>query len=369
MHPARALAFHELLDSLRAAVEQRAVSRRYDVATGLSLYVYTNACVYDDLWSDAALVSRGLILHEASSEVVATPFPKFFNAGEKRGNIPDGPFEAFEKLDGSLIILFWWGGEWRTATKGAFDSEQARWARAFIVDGDLSPLVKGTTYLLEATYPENRIVVFYDRPALVFLAAYGEDGEEVAFKDLQRVAGALGWPIARRHHFVDVADMVARADLLPASEEGFVARWADGTRLKIKGAEYRRIHALISRITPLAMWEAIIAGDDLVSVRQQIPEEFWRDFDAIVGLLEEQVAGVHARLTTLADATASLSDKEVGLALSTYPEDVRGFLFGYRKGGWPKVRDKAFKSLRPTGNRLDGYTPSYAMARVTDEAS
>ncbi len=366
-HPARTRSFDDLKDGLDAAQARRAVYRRFHPATGLSLWIYSDNCVYDDLWDDYALMARGLILHEDSRSVVATPFPKFFNAGEKRGAIPDGPFEAFEKLDGSLIVLFWWDAEWRTATKGAFDSVQALWAKARISEADLSPLVKGTTYLLEATYPENRIVVFYEEPALVFLAAFYSDGEELSAAALRDLAATLGWPVARRHAFASVTEMIEHAAVLPACEEGFVVRWADGTRLKIKGAEYRRIHALISRITPLAVWEMIVAGDDIDAVRRQIPEEFWADFDAINAILGGQIAGLRTRLEVLAREIAALSDKDVGLALQSYPADIRGYLFLFRKKGWAGAREKVEKSVRPTGNVLAGYVPSYAMSRVMEE--
>ena len=137
------MSFDDLLAGLERARAGGAVNRRYDPPTGLSLWIYSSSCVYDDLWDEFSLMARGLILHEGRREVVATPFPKFFNAGERQGTttdgtttsgtttnatVPDGPFEAFEKLDGSLVILFRFDGRWRTATKGAFASEQARWA-------------------------------------------------------------------------------------------------------------------------------------------------------------------------------------------------------------------------------------------------
>jgi hypothetical protein len=33
-------------------------------------------------------------------------FPKFWNWGEFARPVPSGPFECFEKADGSLIIIF-----------------------------------------------------------------------------------------------------------------------------------------------------------------------------------------------------------------------------------------------------------------------
>ena len=51
------------------------------------------------------LFAKRLTGMAGAGQVVATPFPKFFNAGEKRGDIPALSFEAFEKLDGSLIVI------------------------------------------------------------------------------------------------------------------------------------------------------------------------------------------------------------------------------------------------------------------------
>ncbi len=110
---------------------------------------------------------------------------------------------------------------------------------------------------------------------------------------------------------------------LPRDDEGFVVRFADGLRLKLKGAEYRRVHALVSRCTPLAMWRAMVAGDDLDAIRRDLPKEFWSDFDDIVRLLRARVAAVEARVADVAAAVRHLSDKELGLSLPTMPEDVQ----------------------------------------------
>ena len=317
------------------------------------------------------MLARGLVLDEAARTVVATPFPKFFNVGEKHGVVPDLPFEAYEKLDGSLIIAFHHAERWRTATKGAFDSPQAAWAQRRLDAADSVALAPGTTYLFKAVYPENRIVVRYADPALVLLAAYDADGHELTDDALAAVAGSLGGRTARRVSFRNLAELVAHTVALPVDEEGFVLRFADGLRLKLKGAEYRRIHALISRCTPIAMWEAMSAGDDMTAIRRDLPEEFWTDFDDIVRLLEERLVAARARVAEVAVTLAELSDKEVGLRLSSLPEDVRRFVFTYRKGvqGEARLREGLLRTIPPTGNALPGYTPSYAMGRMLEEAT
>ena len=214
-------------------------------------------------------------------------------------------------------------------------------------------------------------MVRYSKPELVLLAAYLEDGTEVPFDALTETAKALGWRAARRHAFESFSELVEHARGLPKTEEGFVIRFIDGLRLKLKGDEYRRIHALISRCTPLAMWEAMQAGDDMQAIRRDLPEEFWGDFDAITSLLRQGLDEVTARVAAAAAELAHLSDKEVGLRLSTLDPQVRPFIFHWRKAGGQiegRARETLYRTVRPTGNALPGYAPSYAMGRVMDEA-
>jgi RNA ligase len=372
MHPAHQFDFPQLLAGLKAARDERLVYERPG-PHGLLLYVYTERCVFENAWTPITMAARGLVLDPAAGRVVATPFPKFFNAGERGGAIPDLPFEAFEKLDGSLIIIFHHAGRWRAVTKGAFESSQARWAQERLDVADLSALRPGTTYLADATYPENRIVIRYDEAALVLLAAYAENGLELDYNAVRDVASRLGWAAAQRHAFGSVSDLLLHARDLPGTREGFVLRFSDGIRLKVKGLEYKRIHALISRVTPLAMWEAMAAGDAMTSIKRDLPEEFWDDYDRIVGLLEAEITRLTGRVADLARDLEDVADKDVGLRLGTLDPELRPFIFSWRKqrGDLLKGRSRevVFRAIRPTGNVLPGYVPSYALGRVLDEAS
>src|SRR5262249_51298298 len=185
-------------------------------------------------------------------------------------------------------------------------------------------------------------------------------------------ADKVGWRSATRQSDESVWQLIAEAKDLPVDAEGFVVRFSDGLRLKIKGAEYRRIHALISRITPLAMWEIMQAGDDLAKVRRDIPEEFWSDFDAICALLVRQLDSVLETAKREAASVAHLSDKDVGLRLNEFPSDIRPLIFSYRKQGGDllsgRARQMVYRLIRPTANELAGYVPSYAINRVLDES-
>lgn len=370
-HQARNIAFDDLRGGLIEAEAAGRVMRQHS-DDGHEIWVYTQQCVYERGWTPITLLARGLILHPESKRIAATPFSKFFNVGEGDQTLPDLSFEVFEKLDGSLIILWHDGARWRTSTKGSFESDQAKAARAFLGKRDVTSLVPGVTYLAEWVSPSNRIVVPYDKDDLVLLAAYDQHGSEVAYQALAEFGAGTGWSVVRRHHYQSVADLLVTAKGLPPSEEGFVVRFENGLRVKIKGDEYRRIHALVSRLTPIGVWEAMLSGDDLDVIRKDLPDEFMGDLDRIAGLLNARIHDIVTAVQREADLVSCLSDKEVGLRLDAFPANVRPFIFPYRKNGGDllsgRARQALFRHIRPTGNRLDGYEPSFAMNRVVEES-
>lgn len=373
-HPARVMSFAELCDGLAEARAAKTVAEHRG-PDGLALYCYTKNAVYERVWTPFTTMARGLILDLDAERIVATPFPKFFNVGEGDGQyIPALPFETFEKLDGSLIIIFWHAGQWRAATKGSLVSDQAAWAQRYLDQSDLSSLLPGVTYLAEAIYPENRIVIRYDRSGLHLLAAYDDRGFEFQYTVLEVLGAELGWPVAKRHAYISVADLIEHAHTLSAAEEGFVLRFANGLRLKVKGDEYRRIHSMVSRVTPLAVWESMLAGDDLSAMRRDLPEEFWTDFDAITSLLAARIENIVSEVEAQARDLAGLTDKEVGLQLSRFRDPVRALIFPCRKalGGLlaaPRSREVVFRYIRPTRNELAGYVPSSSVARLQEAAA
>jgi len=370
-HFARSISYDELIAGLREAQANQAVYCKTDLC-GLELWNYTQACTYEKKWTPFALVARGLILDPTTRSVVATPFPKFFNLGENGEGMPDESFEVFEKLDGSLIILFNHQGTWRAVTRGAFGTAQAVWAERVMAAAELSLLVPGTTYLAEAVYAENRIIVAYEEDALVLLSAYDAQGHEVPFAELAATGRAIGWRTAERYAFDSAEALVADARGLPEQREGYVVRFASGLRLKLKGPAYCALHAIIARVTPLGMWELMRTEADLDDIRRRIPEELWADFDAIRVLLGQKLEREIGIVAAFAREVESLSDREIGLMHGSIDRAVFGRIFAYRQNpdlmSDPRARDRLFRDIRPDGNVLEGYEPSYALTRIVGEA-
>ncbi|MFF4791888.1 RNA ligase [Streptomyces sp. NPDC001276] len=261
------------LDDLAAAIEAGHITRRQHPTLPLSILTYTRSCQYGRHWNPTTIACRGLIVEDTTDRVIAKPFPKFFGVQEHAlGHdyappLPtDEPFEVYDKVDGSLGIVFWYAGRWHVASKGSFTSEQAQWAQAWIDDRDTAWLIPGTTYLAEIVYPENRIVVdYHGRRDLVLLAAHDITGRELRlayvtedWKPIGSVVKTWGQlPLAQ---LLELAAANQTPDGRPASgmdAEGYVIRYASGLRAKAKLSEYVRLHKVLTGITERDIWRML----------------------------------------------------------------------------------------------------------------
>src|ERR1039458_8568210 len=264
----------EILDTelLEHEVAQEYVKRNHHPSLPLSIYTYTRNCQYEGHWNDVTILCRGLIVDSGTDEIVARPLKKFFNYGEHgvREYAPPlelEPFEVYEKIDGSLAILFHYDEKWMAASKGSFISEQAQWTQKRLDErsASLYPLSPGVTYCAEAIYPTNRIVVKYTQDDLVFLGAFKADGTEIPFRDVASLwplgsavaihkAPSLEWLLHRTaiNLHLNADETVSGTDA-----EGFVIRFRSGVRCKIKYAEYVRLHRILTGITERDVWRAM----------------------------------------------------------------------------------------------------------------
>jgi RNA ligase len=97
------------LASLAEMIANGYIVKRQHPTFPIAIYNYTAKAQYENVWNEATLTCRGLIC-DIDGNVVARPFRKFFNL-EQVESLPDKPFDVYEKLDGSLGILYWWDGK------------------------------------------------------------------------------------------------------------------------------------------------------------------------------------------------------------------------------------------------------------------
>lgn len=233
----------------------------------LTIYNYTDKVQWESLWDDITLMCRGLVV-DNSGNVVGRPFRKFFNLSEGRTNITN-EYEIYAKYDGSLGILFYYNNEWIFASRGSFTSEQAIKGKQ-LLDGvcNYQLLHKDYTYCFEIIYPENRIVVDYDNwKGVVLLAVFDtHTGSEKSPYEYNLLAAQV---------FDSELPLHELQKSINDNEEGYVVKFSNGERCKIKGVEYLRLHKIMSEMSTTAVWECLQSGSDITSILSNVPDEYF----------------------------------------------------------------------------------------------
>lgn len=327
----------------------------------LVLYNYTDLCVYERAWNDYTRVARGIIFDKTTGELVAKPFPKFFNLGEMPEtyltSLPDEPYEVTEKVDGSLGIIFHYNNEWHVATRGSLSSDQAIKAKEMLPKYRMDKASVKCTYLVEIVYPENKIVVNYgDKEELVLLGIYNNE-----FQEELRIfewAAILKMRAVKNFNY-SIGQMIELQKTIPKDEEGFVVRYESGLRVKIKGAEYMRIHKIISQLSPLSAWECMTNGVVNKDYLTQIPEEYRKDFQVIVDSLEMSYKSIlqqikeDVELLPKVDITTKEGLKAIGLyTQGDHKLNHAKAMFPYLLNKQGALEKYIMNRIRPTGNVL-----------------
>jgi len=251
----------------------------------LTIWNYSRTTEYDGRWDEITTQCRGLVTDDETGEIVARPFRKFWNMEEKKHKATK-TFEVFEKLDGSLIIAFWYKEQWVIASKGSFISDQCETAAKMINDSaelihGMGVLDKRNTYLWEVIYTENRVVVTYDFEGLVLLAAFNtKSGNEISYNDL--IEYSYFFKIVKRYD--GILDFDILKNTISDNEEGRVIRFSNGQRMKVKGEEYFRLHKIMTDVSTTAIWEYLKDGSSMEELLGNVPDEF---FNTITNYINE----------------------------------------------------------------------------------
>ena len=292
----------------------------------LTIWNYSPRVQYERLWDDITIQCRGLVTN-TKGEIVARPFKKFFNYEEhKPEDLPNENFEVYEKMDGSLGILFYYEeeltderryniwfnnnyetgmerffdpnnlpdfdntyydptpktkGVWILATRGSFTSPQAIKGRELLEKYDYNRLAKDYTYLFEIIYPENRIVCNYDFEDLILLGMiHTKTGDEVNIHNdnnedirLKNLIKNLNINVVTLYKTWGEGYDLLKEEI-SNDKEGYVIRFKNGFRMKIKGDEYIRLHRILTNISNRDIWEYLKDNKPFDELLEKVPDEF-----------------------------------------------------------------------------------------------
>lgn len=327
------------VDAILAEIDAGYINRQKHPTAPLWILNYSQRAQFDWHWTKETMQCRGLIVDDQWN-IVARPFEKFFSVEQLNGVVPSEPFEAYEKMDGSLGILYWVNDEPQIASRGSFTSDQAMKAKELLCTKYRhARFDRDFTYLFEIIYPENRIVVDYgDREELVLLAII----ETATGKEWPLHAYESVLPVVKRYDGISQFDeLMAMQDSL---REGFVVRFQSGQRVKIKFDEYKRLHKLLTGVSPKAIWEVLRANGDLSQVIDRVPDEFYQ----WVRETENDLRGHYARIEATARDQMTFGGTRKEIAERFKQCQYPGIMFSMLDG--KDYRDQIWKLVKPSGS-------------------
>lgn len=218
---------------------------------------------------------RGMVVDVEQRRILAWPYNKFWNHGDTEAvSIDWSTARVQEKLDGSLMILYWRDSAWAVASSGhptaggSFGTDERTFREAFwsVVRAqgiNVDALDKTKTYMLELCAAPNRVVVLHETPRLVLHGARSiESGAELSSEAVDVEGMSAGFELVREFPISSITECLAAAEALdPIQQEGFVVVDGMYNRVKIKSPRYVILHHLKGESTPRRAIELWQTGD------------------------------------------------------------------------------------------------------------
>ena len=270
-----------MLEKLNEYFEKGLVYKQVHPTLPLTIWNYSEKVQYEGLWDEITLQTRGLVT-DNDGNIIVHPFKKFFNIEEGK-HTPTEEFEVYEKMDGSLGILFFYEGKWIVVTRGSFTSDQSVKAQELLRSKYIvESIPKGYATLFEIIYPENRIVVNYgDEEKLVVLGMTSRvSGKEMDYNSLLNVHNESGMSVVKKYD--GIKDYKQLKEMVKNDQEGFVVKFSNGDRVKVKGVEYLRLHKIMGNLSTTAVWEVLSNSGDMENLLKDVPDEFYKKIKTYV---------------------------------------------------------------------------------------
>lgn len=210
-----------------------------------------------DFTNEIVRECRGAIFYELPKNVgwicVCRAFDKFANYGE--GYAADIDWNSViveEKVDGSLIKLFYHNNKWNIATNRTIDAFQANVNSDMCSFGMLvyealggeyqfnqftELLDQECTYMFELVSPKSRLTIYYPETKLYYLGQRNiiSMREYKLYTDFMESYGIL---CPHEYNLNSLNDCLEYVKTMTKDEEGFVVRDKDFNRIKIKSPEF-----------------------------------------------------------------------------------------------------------------------------------
>lgn len=307
---------------------------------------------------------RGIVVDDSEFKVVCNTFKRFYNAGEDP-RTEDFCFTnsvSYEKVDGSLIKVYYYRNKWRIGTRGtsfanntltSFDGEDGKitFKNLFLKTLNVTPEVfenimneycnRDSTYLFELCTQENRVVTHYPTNRVYLIGAI--DKYELVdhhahdllwlFNLLKLKFDEFYFPSFTEHKSID--NVIEHVESLSDLKEGFVlcegALHEDKSsfrfRLKIKSKAYLHAHRIRGNgLTPKRVFDLVYSNEHLEFLAYY--PEYQNVFDTCV----EKYDNIKKEISDVFESIKHIDDRK---EYASYATKYRfsSFLFSMKQRG------------------------------------
>lgn len=282
--------------------------------------------------------SRGVILDaEDDWRVVSMPYYRFFNLGEGHADTIDlNTAVCMDKLDGSLMTLYYYRGEWNISSRGIPDAsggvsvERPEYTFAELFWdiwrglGYKLPEETKNCFIFEMMTPLNKIICQYDKSRIVL---HGVRNIETLREEFpEGYAAKYGWECVRTtpmSNLANVQELVGTYD--PIDFEGFVLRDSNFNRVKVKNPAYVALAHIRESMSTRRMLE-IVRNESSEKFLIYFPE-FKPLHSRIKDLYRRLIEDIEALYSQVRDIPIQ---KDFALAIKDCK--FKGVLFALRRG-------------------------------------
>lgn len=258
------------------------------------------------MWEDKESIyrqCRSVVIDLENDELALTPFKKFFNINEVEENNVDNlvekikqakVFEISNKLDGSMISIRYYKGDYLISTSMTLN-EEISWRlqdakEMFYKDKSIMEFVKDYsdyTFVFEYISLRDAHVVIYNKEdeGLYLLGMVNTyTGEELDYSKVISLGERYKVKCVELED-ITLDDVLEKSKELKSNEkEGWVLN-IDGHKVKIKCDDYVNIHRMLDRLSSINVIIQSIANntyDDLIS---KIPFSYRKRVDNIADVI------------------------------------------------------------------------------------
>ena len=328
-------------NELKKLIDNRYINVQKHPTEDIYLYNYSKSCQLNKIWNDITCMCRGLIV-DKDLNIISRPFVKFFNYEEitDKSIIPDLPFEVYEKLDGSLGIMYWIGDTPYLCTRGSFSSDQALHGTKILHENYsqyFSQLDKSKTYLFEIIWNEDHHCISYGDLDDIFLIGVidTETGVEDDIYNWQHI-----FKCTKRYD--GVTDYLKIRELFSGeNREGFVVKFSNNFRIKMKYESYFKIHFLRCMLTPKTVF-AFVSENKLDEAREtlkELDEENKIYFEKIVSDFQNKYNEIETNCKNYIENLKSKYGEN-------YNTDNKDIIFEIQKEKYACVLFKMFRNMK-----------------------